>query len=254
MIKFENVSKRYKGDISALHDISFSVDPGEFFFLIGPSGAGKSTVLRLLIRQERPTSGTIIFDDVDITGIPRNMLSIYRQQLGIVFQDLKLIQSKNVLDNVKFALEILNKPRKEIDETTDYLLDMVGLTNRAMLYPEDLSGGERQRVAIARALANDPKLFIADEPTGNLDPETAFEILEILKAINKTGTTVMVVTHDKNIVDSMQTRVIHMNQGKILSDVLGGYDRVHDNPENINETEPEDTQSGSDDNKDEDDL
>lgn len=224
MIQFDNVSKIYKGDIVALDDISFKVKPSEFLFLVGPSGAGKSTVIRLLIRQEYPTNGNIQFEDVDVTQIPRNMLSIYRQQLGIVFQDLKLIPSKTVSQNIAFALEIINKPKEVIDETTKFLLETVRLDKRADLFPEDLSGGEKQKVGIARALANDPKLLIADEPTGNLDPTTSSEILDILKAINSWGTTVFVVTHDRSIVDAMQTRVLHMADGKIVSDRIGGYE------------------------------
>jgi cell division transport system ATP-binding protein len=223
MIQFKNVTKQYKGDIIALEDVSFSTDEGEFLFLVGHSGAGKSTILRLLIRQELPSEGEILFDDISVPGIPRKMLSIYRQQLGIVFQDLKLIPSKTIKENIQFPLEITNKSRKEMNETTDYLLELIGLENRSKLFPDALSGGEKQRVAIARALANDPKLFIADEPTGNLDPDTSAEILELLKTINSWGTTVMVVTHDVDIVDKMQTRVIHMEGGKLIEDRKGGY-------------------------------
>lgn len=223
MIDFKDVSKTYKGGIQAIENVTFKVDPGEFFFIVGHSGAGKSTVLRLLIRQEFPTNGNILFEEVDVAQIPRTMISIYRQQLGIVFQDLKLIPSKTVKENIQFPLEITNKPRKEMKETTDYLLELINLQDRASLFPEALSGGEKQKVAIARALANDPKLFIADEPTGNLDPDTSIEILDLLKSINKWGTTVMVVTHDVNIVEEMQTRVIHMEKGKIIEDKKGGY-------------------------------
>ncbi|WKZ30972.1 MAG: ATP-binding cassette domain-containing protein [Candidatus Dojkabacteria bacterium] len=223
IIKFDKVSKVYKGSINALDDVTFNVDEGEFFFVVGTSGAGKSTIIRLLIRQELPTTGDIAFEDIAVTKIPRKMLSIYRQQLGIVFQDLKLIPSKTIRENVSFALEILGKDRKEVTDTTDYLLEVVKLQDRANLFPEDLSGGERQRTAIARALANDPKLLIADEPTGNLDPDTSFEILEILKTVNSWGTTVMIVTHDRDIVDAMKTRVIHMDKGKIAGDYVGGY-------------------------------
>lgn len=223
IIKFDNVNKVYKGDISALNGVTFDVSQGEFFFVVGTSGAGKSTVIRLLIRQELPTSGDIQFEEIAVTKIPRNMLSIYRQQLGIVFQDLKLIPSKTIRENISFALEILGKDSKEVADTTDYLLEVVKLQERANLFPEDLSGGERQRTAIARALANDPKLLIADEPTGNLDPDTSFEILEILKTVNSWGTTVMIVTHDRDIVDAMKTRVIHMDKGTIVGDYVGGY-------------------------------
>ncbi len=222
IINFNEVSKMYPGGIVALKDISFVVDPGEFTFIVGPSGAGKSTVIRLLIKQEHPSEGQIHFEDINVTSIPRKLLSIYRQQLGIVFQDLKLIPSKNVQENIQFALEITNRKKSEIDETTNYLLDIVNLKGRAHLFPEELSGGEKQRVAIARALANDPKLFIADEPTGNLDRENAEEIMNILKAINDWGTTVIVITHDNGIVESMNKRVLRLNQGTIVSDVNGG--------------------------------
>ncbi len=224
MVKFNSVSKIYKKEIIALRETSFTLERDEFCFVVGPSGAGKSTIARLLIRQELPTEGEIFFEDINVTQIPRKHLSLYRQNLGIVFQDLKLLESKTIRENINFALEIIETPRNEIDETTEYLLDTVGLTERSNLYPEDLSGGEKQRAAIARALANDPKILIADEPTGNLDPETSFQILKLLKAINETGTGLIVITHDKEIVNEMQTRVIHMKEGSIISDAVGGYD------------------------------
>jgi cell division transport system ATP-binding protein len=223
MVKFSQVSKIYPGGITALKDVSFTINDGEFTFIVGPSGAGKTTIVRLLIREERPTSGEIQFEDVQVPSIPRKLLSVYRQQLGVVFQDLKLIDSKNVRENIQLALEITKKTREEMEETTDYLLNLVNLKGRSHLFPEELSGGEKQRVAIARALANEPKLFIADEPTGNLDPGTAMEILNILKTVNNLGTTVVLITHDDEIVDLMQTRVLHMQEGKIISDEKGGY-------------------------------
>jgi len=223
MFKFENINKTYGKNIVALKDVSFTSKDGEFIFIVGHSGAGKSTLIRLLIRQEFPTKGNIFFEDLDITKIPRSMLSIYRQQLGIVFQDLKLLPAKTVKENISFALEITDKNKKEIQETTEYLLDVVNLNDRSHLFPAALSGGEKQKVAIARALANEPKLLIADEPTGNIDPETSIEILEILKAINSWGTTVMVVTHDHDIVDSLQTRVIRLEKGEVVADEKGGY-------------------------------
>ncbi len=224
MVKFNSVSKIYKEEIIALQETSFMLEQGEFCFVVGPSGAGKSTIARLLIRQELPSSGEIFFEDINVTQIPRKHLSLYRQKLGIVFQDLKLLESKTIRENINFALEIIETPRNEIDETTGYLLETVGLADRSDLYPEDLSGGERQRAAIARALANDPKVLIADEPTGNLDPETSYQILELLNAINETGTSLMVITHDKEIVNEKQTRVIHMKDGGIIKDAVGGYD------------------------------
>lgn len=224
IVEFENVSKIYNEDIVALKDINFRLDQGEFCFIVGSSGAGKSTIIRLLIRQETPTQGEIKFEKISVPKIPRKLLSVYRQQLGIVFQDLKLIPSKTIRENVEFALEIINKPKNEIKDTADYLLEVVKLEGKDKLFPDQLSGGEKQRVAIARALANDPKLLIADEPTGNLDPKTSEDILNILKGINEWGTTVMVVTHDKELVDQMQTRVLHIENGKLIEDRAGGYD------------------------------
>lgn len=226
MLLFDKVSKKYNNEITALEDIHFNIDKGEFSFLVGPSGAGKTTLLRLLIREEIPSSGSIFFEDIEIPKLPRKLLPSYRQRLGIVFQDIKLLPSKTLEENIAFALEILGKEDKEIKETTDYLLELVKLENRRNLFPLQLSGGEQQRGAIARALANNPDLLVADEPTGNLDPDNAFQILDILKNINKTGTTVMVISHDRDIVDQMKTRVIRMKDGKIVSDTKGDYDSV----------------------------
>jgi len=227
MLLFDNVTKKYNPDITALEDVTFSIDTGEFSFLVGPSGAGKTTLLRLLIREELPTSGTIFFEDVEITKLPKPLIPKYRQRLGVVFQDIKLLPSKTLEENVAFALEILGKPDKEIKETTDYLLNLVKLENRRSLFPVQLSGGEQQRGAIARALASNPDLLIADEPTGNLDPDNSFQILEILRSINKSGTTVMVIiSHDKEIVDFMKTRVIRIENGKVISDNKGDYDTI----------------------------
>jgi len=226
MLLFDNVTKKYNPDITALEDVTFSIDTGEFSFLVGPSGAGKTTLLRLLIREELPTSGTIFFEDVEITKLPKPLVPKYRQRLGVVFQDIKLLPSKTLEENVAFALEILGKPDKEIKETTDYLLNLVKLENRRSLFPIQLSGGEQQRGAIARALASNPDLLIADEPTGNLDPDNSFQILEILRSINKSGTTVMVISHDKEIVDFMKTRVIRIENGKVISDNKGDYDTI----------------------------
>ena len=192
MIHIQEISKFYKPDIIALKDVTFDIDTGEFMFLVGPSGAGKSTLIRLIIKQELPTQGTIIFDDTDVMKLEKSLLPYYRQQIGVVFQDYKLIRSKTVRENIEFALEITGKTDKEIKETTDSLLEVVALTDRQQLFPDQLSGGEKQRAGIARALANDPKLLIADEPTGNLDPETSFEIADILESVNKWGTTMLI--------------------------------------------------------------
>jgi len=226
MLLFENVTKKYTPDITALEDVTFNIDTGEFSFLVGPSGAGKTTLLKLLIREELPTAGSIFFEDVEITKLPKPLIPKYRQRLGVVFQDIKLLPSKTLEENVAFALEILGKPDKEIKETTSYLLNLVKLENRRSLFPVQLSGGEQQRGAIARALASDPDLLIADEPTGNLDPDNSFQILEILRNINKSGTTVMVISHDKEIVDFMKTRVIRIENGKVISDNKGDYDTI----------------------------
>jgi cell division transport system ATP-binding protein len=223
MIDFKNVSKIYPDQIVALSEVTLSIEPKEFAFIVGPSGAGKSTLLRLLIREEYPTQGEIFFEDVDVIKIPRKLIAIYRQQMGVTFQDLKLVESRTARENIEFALEITNKPKEKMEETVEYLLDLVNLKDRANLRPCQLSGGEKQKVAIARALANEPKLLIADEPTGNLDPTSALEILDILKTVNSLNTTVIVITHDHDIVNKMQTRVISLEKGRIISDKKGGY-------------------------------
>ncbi len=218
MVIFDTVTKKYKEDITALEDVSFRIDPGEFCFVVGPSGAGKSTIMKLLIREEVPTSGSIFFNEIEVPKLNRRLLPAYRQKLGIVFQDIKLLSTKTLEENIAFALEILDKSHKEIKDTTDYLLDLVGLRNRKMLFPAELSGGEQQRGAIARALANKPDLFIADEPTGNLDSQSAFQILDILKTINKNGTTVMVISHNLDLINESTSRIINIKDGKLNSD------------------------------------
>ncbi len=218
MILFDTVTKKYKEDITALSDVTFKIDPGEFCFIIGPSGAGKSTIMKLLIREEIPTSGSIFFNEIEVPKLNRRLLPAYRQKLGVVFQDIKLLSTKTLEENIAFALEILDKSNKEIKDTTDYLLDLVGLRERRMLFPDELSGGEQQRGAIARALANKPDLFIADEPTGNLDSQNAIQILDILKRINKSGTTVMVISHDLNLINNKSDRTINIKDGKLNSD------------------------------------
>ncbi len=226
MLLFDKITKKYTDSITALEDVSFEVNKGEFTFLVGPSGAGKTTLLRLLIREEIPTSGDIIFEDIHLSKLPKKLLPTYRQKLGIVFQDIKLLESKTLEENIKFALEILGKEEKEIVETTGYLLELVKLADRKDLFPEQLSGGEQQRGAIARALANNPDFLVADEPTGNLDPESSFQVIDILNSINKAGTTVMVITHDREIVNKLNNRVIRMEDGKVISDTKGNYDTL----------------------------
>jgi len=226
MLLFDKVTKKYTEDIVALEDVTFSINSGEFSFLVGPSGAGKTTLMRLLIREELPTSGNIIFDKIEVPKLPIKLLPKYRQRLGIVFQDLRLLESKTLEENIEFSLDILGKNEKEIKETTEYLLELVKLQDRRKLFPIQLSGGEQQRGAIARALANNPDLLVADEPTGNLDPESSFQVLDILNSINRGGTTILVITHDREIVNKMKTRVIRMDSGKIVSDSKGDYDTL----------------------------
>lgn len=238
MIRFKNVSKHYNPDIVALEDITFDIDSGEFLFLIGASGAGKSTVIRLLIRQELPTQGSIGFEDIEVTEIPRHQLPSYRQKIGVVFQDYKLLETKTIRENINFALEITGKPDDEIADTTQYLLEVVKLEKRSELFPQQLSGGEKQRASIARALANDPKLLIADEPTGNLDPKTSSEIMEILEKINSWGTTVMIATHAKEIVDQYNRRILKLEEGRLVSDLEGKYDSIHVDEQQFEETQP----------------
>ncbi|MBN1617995.1 cell division ATP-binding protein FtsE [Candidatus Dojkabacteria bacterium] len=223
MIHFDQVSKFYNPDIVALKDASFNIDTGEFLFIVGHSGAGKSTIIRLLIREELPTKGQIKFDDIDLSALNRKTLPLYRQKIGVVFQDYKLLENKTIKENIEFALEITETPDNEIKDTTDYLLEIVKLQDRRDVFPSQLSGGEKQRAGIARAIANDPTILIADEPTGNLDPETAGEIMELLQKINNWGTTVIIATHAKEIVDQMQKRVIRLEKGQIVSDMLGFY-------------------------------
>ena len=226
MLLFDKVTKRYTDNIVALNDVTFGINKGEFSFLVGPSGAGKTTLMRLLIREEIPTSGNIVFDKIEVPKLPNKLLPKYRQRLGIVFQDLRLLESKTLEENIKFSLEILGKDDKEIRETTEYLLELVKLQDRRNLFPVQLSGGEQQRGAIARALANNPELLVADEPTGNLDPDSSFQVLDILNSINRGGTTVLVITHDREIVNKLKTRVIRMDEGKIISDTKGEYDTI----------------------------
>ncbi len=226
MLLFDKVTKRYTENILALDNVTFGINKGEFSFLVGPSGAGKTTLMRLLIREELPTSGNIVFDKIEVPKLPAKLLPKYRQRLGIVFQDLRLLESKTLEENIRFSLEILGKDDKEVKETTEYLLELVKLQDRRNLFPIQLSGGEQQRGAIARALANNPELLVADEPTGNLDPDSSFQVLDILNVINKGGTTVLVITHDREIVNKLKTRVIRMDEGRIISDTKGDYDTI----------------------------
>lgn len=223
MIKIVNVTKQY-GEIKALNDVSLKIGKGEFVSLVGPSGAGKSTLIKMLICEETPTSGRILIADRDITKLKSKELPYYRRKVGVVFQDFKLLQQKNVYENVAFALEVCDVPEEEIEDRVPKILDLVGMFKKKDNFPGELSGGERQRVSIARALVHSPKLLIADEPTGNLDPVNSWEILDLLLRINKRETVVILATHNKEIVDRLKKRVILMKNGKVVSDRLrGGY-------------------------------
>lgn len=223
MIKFENVTMAYRKDGNpALNDVSFEIADGEFVFLVGQSGAGKSTILRLLIREESAQAGTVLIDDINIGMLPEKEVPKLRRNIGMVFQDFRLLPEKTVSENVAFALQVLNKSPEEIKQTVPAVLDLVGLLDKANRRPEQLSGGEQQRVAIARALVNRPAILMADEPTGNLDPDTSVEIMRLLDQINKAGTTVIMATHDAGIVDQMRKRVIEITGGAIIRDQAQG--------------------------------
>ncbi|MCU1658723.1 MAG: cell division ATP-binding protein FtsE [Pseudonocardiales bacterium] len=223
MIRLENISKVYPaGARPALDGISIEIEKGEFVFLIGQSGSGKSTVLRLLLREELPTTGVVTVDGRNVGRLAGRKIPDLRRKIGCVFQDFRLLPKKNVYENVAFALEVINKSPKAIRRTVPEVLDLVGLEGKAQRMPNELSGGEQQRVAIARAFVNRPLVLLADEPTGNLDPDTSQGIMSLLERINRTGTTVVMATHDNNIVDAMRRRVIELDLGKIIRDQSRG--------------------------------
>lgn len=222
MIELRNVTKTYSKGVQALTNINLKIEKEDFVFLVGPSGAGKSTFIKLLLKEEEPTEGSIIIDNTDVTKLSRRKIPYHRRNIGIVFQDFRLLPNKTVYENVAFAMEIIEASSKEIRRQVPMMLGMVGLSDKASAYPHQLSGGERQRVSIARAIVNNPSILIADEPTGNLDPETAWEIMKVLKQINRRGTTVIMATHAKDIVDVMQQRVIALEKGRVVRDQQRG--------------------------------
>ena len=222
MIKLENVSKIYKGEHMALRDASVDIDKGEFVFLVGPSGSGKSTFLRLLNREELPEKGKIYVAGKDIGELPGYKVPYLRRNIGSVSQDCKRLPNKTVAENVAFALEAIGRPRSSIREAVPQILELVGLGRKADNMPDELSGGEQQRVSIARAFVNRPLILLADEPTGNLDPATSVGIMKLLDRINRTGTTVVMATHDRGIVDTMRRRVIELDRGRIVRDQARG--------------------------------
>lgn len=225
MIRFDKVSKRYKNGVVGLRDASISIEKGEFVFLIGSSGAGKSTFVKLILKEIEPNQGRIFFDNRDITVLHKRKIPYLRRELGVVFQDFRLLPKMTVAENVAYALEIIGSvSKRKIRSQVNMVLGVVGLLKKRNMMPHQLSGGEKQRVSIARAIINNPKLLIADEPTGNLDPDTSWEIMKILRQINRRGTTVIMVTHDKEVVDLMKKRVIELKRGKVIRDeVNGGY-------------------------------
>ncbi len=222
MIRLENVTKTYKGEVAALHDANVNIDKGEFVFLVGPSGSGKSTFIRLLNKEEVPERGQIFVAGKDIGELSSWKVPFLRRNIGCVFQDFKLLSNKTVSENVAFALEVIGRPRHVIDTQVPAILDLVGLGHKGESLPNELSGGEQQRVSIARAFVNRPLILLADEPTGNLDPATSVGIMRLLDRINKTGTTVVMATHDRGIVDTMRRRVIELDRGAIVRDQSRG--------------------------------
>lgn len=224
MIEFRNVSKTYDTGTEAIHNANFKIDKGEFCFLVGSSGSGKSTLIKMILKEEEPSSGNIIINGKDTTFLKPSRVPYLRRSMGIVFQDFRLLPDKTVYENVAFAMYVVKATPKHIRRQVPMVLSLVGLSNKAKVYPNELSGGEQQRVALARAIVNNPSMLIADEPTGNLDPNTAWDIMELLNDINLRGTTVVVATHAKDIVDKMNKRVIRIDHGNIVRDEKGGYD------------------------------
>lgn len=222
MIEFRNVTKYYDNGVLALEDVSFRIEKGEFVFIVGPTGMGKSTLLKLIYREELPTKGEVIVGGVNIARLKPHQVALLRRRLGVVFQDFKLLPNKTVYENVAFALEVMGYSNREIRARVGKVLDIVGLLHKSNCYPNELSGGEQQRTSIARALVNNPAILIADEPTGNLDMTTSWEIMEFFRRINARGTTIVMATHNREIVNAMRQRVISLYKGRIVKDEYNG--------------------------------
>lgn len=218
MIEFRNVTKVYNNNVLALSNLNIEINKGEFVFLVGPSGAGKSTFIKMLLKEVDPTAGSVIVTGTDLTKLSHRQIPYYRRKIGVVFQDFRLIPTLNVYENVAFALRVIGASEREIHKKVPMVLSMVGLSKKHKSFPHELSGGEQQRISIARAIVNSPALLIADEPTGNLDPETSLEIMDIISDINRAGTTVVMATHAKDIVDTMKKRVIAIEKGTVARD------------------------------------
>ena len=224
IIAMDHVSKQYSTGVEALSDVSICIHKGEFVFVVGKSGSGKSTFIKLLLKELNPTEGRIFVGGRQVTNLKRKQVSLYRRKIGVVFQDFRLLKNKTVFENVAFAQEIIGMTKRDIARNVPIMLEMVGLKGKEKMYPHELSGGEQQRVAIARALINQPTILLADEPMGNLDPKTAWDIMMLLEEVNKMGTTVVVVTHNNDVVDVMQKRVINLEDGVLVRDEKkGGY-------------------------------
>jgi cell division transport system ATP-binding protein len=224
MVVFENVTKIYEPDVAALRDVSFAIDKGEFVFVVGASGSGKTTVIRLLLKELEPTSGKIIVGGRDLNRLKRSKVPLLRRNVGCVFQDFKLLPNRTAAENVAYALKVQGEGSTAVRRKVPEVLNLVGLAHKMTSYPDELSGGEQQRVSIARAFVNHPPLLICDEPTGNLDPDTSVGIMQLLYRINRSGTTILMVTHDREMVDKMRKRVIALEEGKLLRDERrGGY-------------------------------
>ena len=229
MIRMDQVSMQYSTGVDALCDVSIRIEKGEFVFVVGKSGSGKSTFIKLLLNELNPSEGRIFVAGRQVTNLSRKQVSLYRRQIGVVFQDFRLLKNKTVYENIEFAQQIIGMNKREIARNVAIMLEMVGLKGKENAYPGELSGGEQQRVAIARALINNPAILLADEPTGNLDPQMAWEIMMLLQEINKMGTTVVVVTHNNDVVDIMKKRVVTLDNGSIVSDEQeGGYQYERD--------------------------
>ncbi len=222
MIYFDNVSKKYPDESIALDSITFAVEPQEFVSIVGHSGAGKTTLIKMLLAEERPTDGKVYFQSIDVNDLRRNEMNLYRRRIGVVFQDFRLLPYKTAYENVAFAMEAAGRTDAEIKSDTPHVLELVDLDDKMWNFPHQLSGGEKQRVAIARAIVNQPDVLIADEPTGNLDPVNTYDIVQILRKINDLGTTVLLTTHNRGVVDSVGGRVISMEAGRIIRDDRNG--------------------------------
>lgn len=218
MIVFEKVTKVYSDNTVALEDVTLSIEPKEFISIVGHSGAGKTTLIKMLLAEEKPTKGKVFYESLDVHKLTKHEISYFRRKIGTVFQDFRLLPNKTIYENIAFAMEVSGRSDEEVHSDVPHVLDLVNLTDKAFNFPGELSGGEKQRVAIARAIVNQPDIIIADEPTGNLDPINTYEIIQILKKINDLGTTIILTTHNKGVIDSLGKRVLTMENGKIVRD------------------------------------